>query len=717
MDLKIKIHNVALLIGLLILIISIPVTASAISFRADSTKKIKVACVGNSVTRGYKLSNPEKDSYPSQLQQMLGENYNVQNFGHSGATLLSKGHRPYIQVPEYTDALNFKADIIVIHLGLNDTDPRNWPNFRDEFISDYMQLIESFRKDRDAMPRIYICKMSPIFNAHPRFKSGTRDWFWQIQEAITQVAQNSQVGKIDLHTPLYSRPDLFEDAVHPDEEGAGIIAQTIYENIAGDFGGLKLAPVFMEHMVLQQNKPIRVWGKANRGEPISITFDKQTHTCTANDNGDWSVTFDAVAAGGPYQLQVSAEDYETILLEDILVGEVWICAGQSNMEFQLKQAAEASATIADASNFLNLRLYNLKGKVRPDNTKWDSTTLAQISKLHFFDGKWERSNPDDAAMFSAIGYTFGKELNQALNVPVGLIQISVGGAPAEAFIDRKTLEFDPYLVDVLYNWKNNDFLMDWCRQRAATNLASGKNKLQRHPYEPAYIFEAGVQLITGMPVAGVIWYQGESNAHNAEHYLHAFPGLVKSWRLAFNQPDMPFYFAQLSSINRPSWPYFREIQRQLAQSIPNTAMVVTSDLGDSLDVHPRQKIEVGERFANIALSRNYQLKDAPDGGPQISSVIQNKGKVILSFSHALQLNTSDGNPIRELEVAGTDGLFRPVSGEIRGNQLIVACGKSAIKQVRYGWRPYPRGNLVNENGWPASTFQVACPYQNDMQKL
>jgi len=703
-----KLRRITLLVGWLMLSLGVLQNARAISSKENVQKKIKVACVGNSVTRGYLLSNPERDSYPSQLQNLLGDGYDVQNFGHSGATLLTKGHRPYIEMPEYPEALNFDADIIVIHLGLNDTDPRDWPNYRDEFVSNYMALIDSFRKDNDNNPQVYICKMSPIFNAHPRFKSGTRDWFWQVQDVIEQVAKNSHTGLIDLHEPLYSRPELFADALHPNVEGAGIIAQTVYENITGDFGGLSLAPVFMNHMVLQQKQPIPVWGKANSGTKLTLTFGKQKRTCIASEHGDWSVVFDPVAAGGPYELKVNTDNKESISLEDILVGEVWICAGQSNLEFEMKKAINASTLIDDAAAYTNLRLYNLKGIVRPDNAKWDSTTLVKVNQLHFFEGEWERSNPEDAATFSAIGYTFGRKLNETLNVPVGLIQISVGGAPAEAFIDRKVLEFDPYMVNVLNNWKQNDFIQTWCRERAATNIELADNKLQRHPYEPAYIYDAGVKSVVGIPVAGVIWYQGESNAHNAEHFKHAFSALVKSWRSAFNEAEMPFYFAQLSSLSRPSWPHFRETQRELALSIPNTAMVVTSDLGDSLDVHPKHKIEIGERFANLALSRDYSLKNIPDGGPEITTVRQEKGKVILSFSHAKQLKTSDGNPVRELEIAGADGLFHPVSAKLKDNRIIIDSKDKKIEQVRYGWKAYSRGNLVNENGWPASTFQVGC---------
>ena len=171
---------------------------------------IRVACIGNSVTFGYGIADHETNSYPAQLQQMLGSKFDARNFGHSGATLLTKGHNPYVRTSEYNNALDFKPHAVVIHLGLNDTDPRNWPNYRDDFIKDYTDLINNFlSSDVHPKPVVWICKMTPIFHGHPRFKAGTRDWFWQIQNSIEVIAQHNEVGLIDLHTPLYARPDLF----------------------------------------------------------------------------------------------------------------------------------------------------------------------------------------------------------------------------------------------------------------------------------------------------------------------------------------------------------------------------------------------------------------------------------------------------------------------------------------------------------------------------
>jgi sialate O-acetylesterase len=686
------------------LMISILTGMSLFGFSQHTGQKIRVACIGDSVTKGLGLESPESQSFPAQLQSLLGSTYQVENFGVSGTTLLNKGHRPYVLTEEYQSALAYEADLIIIHLGLNDTDPRDWPNFRDDFISDYLKIIRSFQNSGSHSPKVFICRMTPIFNGHPRFKSGTCDWFWQIQKQIEQVATAANVEIIDLHTPLYSHPYLFKDALHPDQTGAGIIAKTVSQHITGNFGGLELAPVFMDHMVLQQKSAIRIWGKANRMDKVSATLNHQVRECKASQSGDWQLEFDPVPAGGPYSLKVIDENQQTILFNDILVGELWVCAGQSNMEFPLKDAANSSVDVAKSGNN-NIRLFNLKGRVRPDNTQWDTITLAKINELEFFNGKWVSCNAENSTDFSAIGYYFGKMLNEKLKVPVGLIQLSVGGAPIEAFIDRKTMEFDPLLVDVLYKWRENDFIMDWCRERANQNLSLAKNNLQRHPFEPAYIFESGVQRFSGLAVKGVIWYQGESNAHNAEHYQAAFPALVQSWRKAFGNPEMPFYFAQLSSLNRPSWPYFRNIQRELSLSVPNSGMVVTSDLGDSLNVHPTRKREVGERFALLALSDTYG-ENLIGKGPEVHGFKQTGKQIRIQFDYAAQLKTADQSLIREFEIAGPDGIFEPAKATVEGNEIVTQTEINGVQKVRYGWKPYSHGNLVNESGLPMSTFEI-----------
>ena len=197
-------------------------------------------------------------------------------------------------------------------------------------------------------------------------------------------------------------------------------------------------------------------------------------------------------------------------------------------------------------------------------------------------------NPQSAATFSAIGYYFGKRIQQEENVPIGLIEVAVGGAPIVSFMDRHTMEMDHYLVNELYDWKNSDFIMPWVRERAKKNIELSNDPLQRHPYEPCYTYAAGISKFIHTPIKGVLWYQGESDAHNVDLYAYNFKHLVSSWRNLWKE-NLPFYFVQLSSIDRPSWPYFRDMQRRLSLEIPNTFMAVSSDLGDSLNVHPTFK--------------------------------------------------------------------------------------------------------------------------------
>jgi sialate O-acetylesterase len=317
-------------------------------------QKIKVACVGNSITAGYLLANPKQESYPAQLQQLLGNQYEVGNFGLSGATLLKKGHRPYFKTKEFTDLLSFKADIAIIHLGLNDTDPRNWPNYKDEFQQDYQWLIDSL-KQGNAKLKVYVCKLTPIFSGHPRFKSGTREWYWQVQEKIGLVAKANDLPIIDLNLALNNRPELFADNLHPNTTGAGIIASTVYQALTGDFGGFKLHPLFTDHMVLQRDSPIPVYGIANANDQIEVRFNNTVRRTVANSDGKWKVQFPAMKFGGPYQLTIVSGATQ-LQLKDIMIGDVWFCAGQSNMAFPVKSSASGTATLAGLNTGLPIRL-------------------------------------------------------------------------------------------------------------------------------------------------------------------------------------------------------------------------------------------------------------------------------------------------------------------------------------------------------------------------
>ena len=666
---------------------------------------IKVACIGNSVTYGYGLKNREVSAYPVQLQKLLGTSYAVKNFGVSGTTLLKNGHRPYYKTPAFTDMLAFAPDIAIIHLGLNDTDPRDWPNYGDQYMADYSWLIDTIRKVNPSV-KIFISRLTPIFSDHPRFKSGTRDWFWQIQQQIPQIAKANNTGLIDLHSPLYKHPDLFPDALHPNDAGAAILAKTVYQKISGDFDGLQLPSAFASHMVLQRKQPISFYGTANRNEKITVTFNHKQQTTVTDENGQWKIIFPAMQAGGPYSASISSPD-KKIVIEDILIGDVWLCSGQSNMAFPLKAAINAKDEMNEAEKNTSLRLLQMKPLAETDNIAWDSVTLQKVNALQYFSGSWQQCDSSGAKNFSAVAYYFAKKLQQQLHIPIGIIEVAVGGSTTESWIDRYTMEHDPVLVSELYNWRQSDFFQPWVRERTDTNLKKSSNPKQRHPYEPSYNYEAGISHFTNFPIKGVIWYQGESNAHNIELHEHLFPVLVKSWRQKWGY-EFPFYYVQLSSLNRPSWTAFRYSQLQLLKAVPNTGMAVSSDVGDFTNVHPRRKKEVGDRLARLALHFTYDQKNILPYGPMPLKAVRQNNQIIVSFQYAgTGLKTEDGKPLRGFYLRNDKGIEKEVNAFIQRDNVIIPLSKNEKPiAVLYGWKPYTNATLVNSEKLPVSTFKL-----------
>ena len=673
--------------------------------------RIKVSCVGNSITYGMRLEDRERESYPAQLQEMLGDRYEVGNFGKSGATLLRHGHRPYFEQEEFRQAMAFAGDIVMIHLGVNDTDPRNWPHFRDEFVGDYLALIDSLRSV-NPKARFLIARMTPIGSDHSRFISGTKTWHGQIQQAIEAVADAAGAELIDFYEPLYRYPWMFPDAVHPDAEGAGILAKTVYQGISGDYGGLQVSPVFSDHMVLPRDKDFLIRGTADAREKVKVTVDGDVLEAVANNRGEWCVLVPHRPAkeGAELRIETAAR---SLVYADVAFGDIWLCSGQSNMEFEVRQSSDAAAR-PDAG----LRLYDLKARWRTDNVAWPASALDSVNHLQYFTpASWIPASADAIARFSAVGYAFGQMLRDSLQVPIGLICNAVGGSTTESWVDRETLEtrYPAFLRD----WLHNDLIMEWARGRAEKNLAKRPEKAEgyaivptRHPYEPCYNFEAGILPLDHYPITGVIWYQGESNAERVEVHEDLFPLLVDSWRQYFSvipglTGNLPFYYVQLSSLNRTCWPIFRDSQRRLMDCRPGIGMAVTTDLGDPTDVHYREKKPVGERLALQALANHYGHNVVADG-PLPQGLTYFGSSLEVDFGAQTSLRTSDDRPVTGFEVQDSaDGLFHPVEAKIDGNRVLLDC--SALKHpmaVRYAWQPYTRANLVNATGLPASTFRL-----------
>ena len=717
-------------------------------------RPLRVACVGNSVTFGYGLQHRDRDAYPVRLQQMLDSTYGanrfeVGNFGRSGATLLYNGHRPYIKTEEFQQALAFKADWVVIHLGLNDTDPRDWPDWKEDFIPNYRALIDSFRLVNPEA-RILICKMTPIFDRHSRFQSGTRDWHAQIQQAIGQVAQGAGVQLVDLYTPLHSRPDLFPDALHPNPEGAMILAKTVYGALTGNYGGLCLPPVYSSGMVLPRDEHLLIEGRADARRQIRRVLSKEGKVVDegaafTRADGSWWMELPHMPAGGPYMLTLTAtplppDDYrfyypanypfllenltkgagQTLTIDSLFFGDLWLASGQSNMELRVDQCNTLEEDLAAASRLgQRLHLYNMPARARTDAVEWDDSVLRYTNELRHMDFQgWKTATPEAVRAFSAVAFNFGRVLCDSLpDVPIGIICNAVGGSTTESWIDRTTLEWE--FPNILKDWRNGDFGQPWARGRMTQNIAHALDKespaynaLQRHPYEPAYLFEAAIAPLGHLPIKGVLWYQGESNAHNIEVHEHLFRLLEQSWRQHFarrwncefqKKPVLPFYVVQLSSLPRPSWPAFRDSQRRLADELPNTWMAVSTDLGDSADVHYRTKRPVGERLALQALHHTYGHSLVSEGPSPRSAVRGQNHTLVLRFDHADGLTCSRG-----FELASSDGLFYPADIKIEGDKILLS--SPAVKNpvvVRYGWSGFTDADLRNAQGLPASTFQMS----------
>jgi len=667
------------------------------------SQAIKVACIGDSVTYGHGIENKEENSYPAQLQQLLGSNYVVKNFGHSGATMLKNGHKSYWTQPVFEESQNFLPNIVIIHLGLNDQGNNNWPLHKEEFVDDYLEMIELY-KNLPTKPTVIICRMTPTFSGHHWFEEGMRENFKEIQAKIEFISKKASVELIDLHEPLYRFPELFPDNLHPIKEGAKIIAQKVYSTITGDYGGLKLPLLYGENMVLQRNEPIKINGTTNATDKIVVKLNDNEITTEVATNGTWEVVLPKMDAGGPYKLSISSKLSEDIHFNNVYIGEVWLASGQSNMDFEVKNMNHATTVIKDSLNPM-VFLYSMDPKVLSSNAFSEEELKSCNAASYFKNSGWTNNDSNNFEDFSAIAYAFAYNLQKELNIPIGIICNAVGGAPTQSWISRESMELQHESIDLLNDSDLNPMVDSWVSERKVLNFVnlSQYNLKARHPYDPTFLFDAGIQPIKYYTIKGAIWYQGESNAEQTALHSKLFKMLVKDWRMHFKNPGMPFYYVQLSSINRPTWGGFRDSQRRLL-SIPNTGMAVSSDIGHPTDVHPKEKWIVGKRLSSIALAKSYS-KNIPFSGPlfDYANIINNKIEVYFKFAEGLK--TNNGTEVSDLQIAGDDLVFVTAKSTIKNGILTV--WTSEIKNpryVKYGYTPFTKGNLINKFGLPASTF-------------
>ena len=473
---------------------------------------------------------------------------------------------------------------------------------------------------------------------------------------------------------------------------------------------LQLAAQFSDNMVLQRNQPIMIWGKGNPGEKINAQLGSFTASAVVNKNGNWQIYFPAQPATAlPLQLLL-VMDQEKIQLNNILIGDVWLCIGQSNMEWPMSRELHWKTEQHQADQSL-IRFINPPPAGRyVYNVKFKDSLLQRLNEEKFYqwDG-WKTSSSSTVASMSAVAYYFAKRIQQDVTVPVGLINLSIGGAPLESFIGTNSLLTDEqFKQKVKGNWMYNVALPVWIRQRGLQNLDSvpfiyGDENGPHHAFKPGFAYKSGVLPLKDFPISGVLVYQGESNAEEKERvdeYGKLFSLLVDQYRNNWSRPNLPFYWVQLSSIERPHWPGFRDEQRKLINQILHTGMAITTDHGLRNDVHPPNKKIVGERLALWALRDVYQQKIIPSGPLPIAATYK-RNKVVVSFNYADGLKTRDGNALREFSIDGVNS----TSAIIKKNKVIIPVNRQP-QGVWYGWKPYSEGNLVNGVGLPASTFYL-----------
>ena len=500
---------------------------------------------------------------------------------------------------------------------------------------------------------------------------------------------------------------------------------------------VKPNPLFTDGAVLQRGQPVQVWGTARDGEKVSVEIDGQKISATAAA-GKWNVNLKPLKEGGPFTMKITGDN--TVTINNLLVGEVWVCSGQSNMEWTFAKAHNAKEEGPKAS-YPKIRMFTVKKKV-------SAKPLAEA------EGSWVECSPQTVNGFSAVGYFFARDIHQKLSVPVGMIHTSWGGTPAQAWTSLEGFGSDPelkeyvdaakqrlatYDADLAAYAKNmeelksktkewnetvgkayQEALKAWTEATAQAKKAgqplppkpapsSPQPKAPPHPDggsgNPTTLYNGMVAPIIPYGIKGTIWYQGESNATKSKQYRTLFPAMIADWRNRWNQGDFPFFFVQIAPYNGQP-PEIREAQFLTLSKVKNTAMAVTTDVGDAGNIHPTQKEPVGQRLALAARALTYGEK-IEYSGPLYDSMTEKDGKIILTFKHVGGGLIAKDGELKGFTIAGEDKKFVPAHAKIEGLTVVISAeGVTHPKAARYGWTNVPDVNLFNKEGLPASPFRT-----------
>jgi sialate O-acetylesterase len=455
---------------------------------------------------------------------------------------------------------------------------------------------------------------------------------------------------------------------------------------------VSLNNMFGDHMVLQQGIKNKVWGKADPGEQVTVTLGGQTHSTTAAADGTWHVFLDPVKEyGGPHTLTVKGKN--TVTFSDVLIGEVWVCAGQSNMQWSVNQSNDPDLEKA-AAKFPNIRLISVP-QVGTQEPQWN------------FNGKWAVCSPETVGNFSAVGYCFGRQLNQTLGVPVGLINNAWGGSAAEAWVKREKIVAHPTLKAIHDRWVKTE-----SAEKPDENQMKGNAR-------PGNIHSGVLTPSIGYGIKGAIWYQGESNAGRAYQYRELFPFMIKSWREEWGLGDFPFYWVQLADFKaekaepaESDWAELREAQTMTMKALPNTGEAVIIDIGEGKDIHPKNKQDVAKRLARWALAETYKVPGIAARSPLYKGMDKQGSKIVLSFDN-VGTKAVDWRPFDVAEpigftIAGADKKFVPAKAVILADGRIEVSSEAVAEPVavRYAWADNPVCNMYSAAGLPLTPFRT-----------
>ena len=482
--------------------------------------------------------------------------------------------------------------------------------------------------------------------------------------------------------------------------------------------------IFSDNMVLQRDSKVNVWGWADEGENVTVSFKGQKRSSAAKD-GKWMVTFDAMPAD-KNGAELTVQGKNKLAFKNVVVGDIWICSGQSNMEWRVQSVNNAENEKKNA-NYPAIRIF------------YGNLYRGSISPQENIPGKkWEVCSPKTVGPTSAVGYFFGREIFKNLDVPVGLVGVNWGGTRIEPWtapcgfagekrlqgIYREVAKNLPGTPEYKQYYSQLNAEMEAWKTAAKKNFESGKplpeipqnwrTLVYVNHQQPVMLYNTMIHPLLNMAFKGALWYQGCSNLGDGGLYKDKMHALVKSWRKVFNKPDMPFYFVQLAPFNYGrnvyALPIIWEAQQKFADEDPNSAMAVTNDIGNYRDIHPRNKQDVGKRLALLALKYTYGKKGIVADSPFYDSYKIDGNKFIVTFRNAEKLSTRKNEPAKHFEIAGKDGDFHPADVVLQGNQAILTSSKVAKPYMaRFAWHQNVTVNLVNENDLPAGAFRVSAP--------